>query len=104
MGLDYMVEVPSDTRLWLKRLQTAVPRIRLRLAPESPAAPEARTIAVRLGADAWTRRRVRDGDRGTEYADSAIRRVVAPGGGLPGARSGSCYTPFQQDAQCFRQH
>ena len=49
-----------------------------------PAALEARTLAAQLPAEAWTRRRVREGSRGPEYADFAIRRVVASRDGLPG--------------------
>jgi SRSO17 transposase len=84
LGLGYMAEVPVDTRLWPERPPTVVPRTRPRLAPGAPAALEARTLAAQLPAEAWTRRRVREGSRGPEYADFAIRRVVASREGLPG--------------------
>ena len=42
-----------------------------------------RTMAEQLPAEAWTRYRLRDGSRGPEYADFAIRRVVDSRSGLP---------------------
>ena len=47
---------------------------------------EGRTIAAQLDADAWTRRPVWEGSRGSEYASFAPRRVVASRGDLPGPR------------------
>ncbi|MDE0671202.1 MAG: hypothetical protein OXH72_05605 [Caldilineaceae bacterium] len=104
LGLDYMVEAPGDTRLWLKRPQTAVPRIRLRLAPEFPAAPLRGRL--RYG---WTRMLGRAAACGmatavpstpTSPSDEWSRPAVA----CRDPRSGSCYPPAQQDAKCFRQH
>ena len=84
LGLGCMAEVPTDTRLWLERPPTVVPRTRPRLAPGAPASLEARTIAAQLPADAWTRRRVQEDSRGPVHADFAIRRAVASRNGLPG--------------------
>ncbi len=52
-------------------------------ATGAPASLEARTIAAQLEATARTRRRVREGRRGPESADFALRRVVASCEGLP---------------------
>ncbi len=84
LGLGYMAEVPVDTRLWPERPPTVTPRTRPRLAPGAPASREARTLAAQLPAAAWRRRRVREGSRGPEYADFALRRVVASRDGRPG--------------------
>ncbi len=84
LGLGYMAEVPVDTRLWPERPPTVTPRTRPRLAPGAPASLEARTLAAQLPAAAWRRRRVREGSRGPEDADFAIRRVVASRDGRPG--------------------
>ena len=77
LGLGYMAEVPTDTRLWLERPATVA-------GARAPASLEARTMAARLPADAWTRRRVQEDSRGPVQADFAIRRAVASRGGLPG--------------------
>ncbi len=79
LGLGYMAEVPVDTRVWLERQPTVVPRTRLRLAPGAQP-----SIEAQLPADAWTRHRVPGDSRGPEQADFVIRRVVASRGSLPG--------------------
>ena len=79
-----MAEVPVDTRLWPERPPTVMPRTRPRLVPRAPASLKARTLAEQLPAEAWTRRRVPGDSRGPEYADFALRRMVASRGSLSG--------------------
>lgn len=104
LDLDYMVEAPGDTRLWLKRPQTAVPRIRLRLAPEFPAAPLRGRL--RYG---WLRMPGRAAAYG--MATAVPSTPIPPSGewsrpavACRAPRSGSYYTPVQQGAKCFRRH
>ncbi|MYC62388.1 MAG: hypothetical protein F4X16_06075 [Caldilineaceae bacterium SB0661_bin_34] len=83
-GLGNMAEVPVDTRVWPERPPTVVPRTRPRWAPGAPPSLKVRALAAQLPADAWTRHRVPGDSRGPEYADFAIRWVVASRGSLPG--------------------
>ena len=86
--LDYMAEVPVDTWLWPARPPTIVARTRPRLAPGVPASLNARVLAAQWPADAWTRHRIPEDCRGSEYADFALRWVVASAAACRAPRSG----------------
>ena len=82
LGLSYRAEVPVDTRLWPTRPPTVVPHTWPRLVSGAPPSLKARVLAAQLPADARTRHRGPGISRGPEYANFAIRWVVASRGSL----------------------
>ena len=89
----YFAEIPTNTNLWLRRPQTAVPArksnrgrkpTQLRLVEGEPAAQSVVEIAVNLPTDSWSRHTIKEGSKGPIVADFATLRVVAVRDGLPG--------------------
>jgi SRSO17 transposase len=93
-GKRYQVEVPSDTRVWLRtpavqppgRGLLGRPRVHLRVAPAAPRPVELRRLAQQLPASAWQRWTIKEGSRGPLEADFAFLRVTAVRNRLPGPR------------------
>jgi len=92
LGERYLGVVPKDTRVWLKRPAVqepgpnsrGAPRRKARVAPGEPASQTVAAIAAGLPATAWQRLTIRQGSKGTQYAEFARVRVVAERDDLPG--------------------
>jgi len=90
----YLVEVPSDTRVWLHtppveppgRGLMGPPRTRPRVARNAPQPREVRELAIRLPKLKWTRRVIKEGNQGPLVAEFAFLRATAIREGLPGPR------------------
>jgi SRSO17 transposase len=89
----YLAEVDKDTRLWLTRPQTAVPRpksnrgrkpTRRQLLEGAPTAQSVTQIAADLPPSAWSRHPIKEGSKGPIVADFACLPAVAVRHGLPG--------------------
>ncbi len=88
----YFAEVDHDTRVWLKRPQTAIPEwsgqgrrpTRPQLVAGQSEAQTVSTLVAGLPAASWTRHTIKEGSKGTIEADLAALRVVAVRDGLPG--------------------
>ncbi len=93
-GKWYQVEVPVNTRVWLRTPAVQPPgpglmgrpRLHPRVAPSAPRPLELRTLAVQLPRSAWQRWTIKEGSRGPIEADFAFVRVTAVRNGLPGPR------------------
>ncbi len=94
LGKWYLVEVPSDTRVWLRtppveppgRGPLGRPRTRPRVAPNAPRPHEARALVADLPKSAWTRAVIKEGSKGPWVAEFAFLRVTTIRDELPGPR------------------
>jgi len=92
LGERYIGAVPKDTRVWLQRpvvqepgpSPRGAPRRKARVAPGELAPQTVAVIAAGLPATAWQRLTIRQGSKGTQYAEFARVRVVAERDDLPG--------------------
>lgn len=90
--VSYFAEVPSDTRVWLSRPQTAIPPwsgqgrkpTREQLCKDEPQPQAVAALAASVPTDKWHRLTIKEGSKGTLVADFAAMRVVAVREGLPG--------------------
>ncbi len=93
-GTWYQVEVPVNTRVWLRTPPVqppgpgllSRPRLHPRVAPSAPRPLELRALATQLPRSAWQRRTIKEGSRGPIEADFAFARVTAVRNSLPGPR------------------
>jgi SRSO17 transposase len=96
LGKCYLVEVPADTRVWLRtpaleppgRGLLGRPRTRPRVARDAPRPQEVRELATGLPKSEWIRRTIKEGSKGPLVADAkrAFLRATSLRGGLPGPR------------------
>jgi SRSO17 transposase len=93
-GKWYQVEVPVDTRVWLRTPAVQPPgpglmgrpRTHPRVAPGAPRPIELRALAAQLPRSAWQRCTIKEGSRGPLEADFAFARVTTIRESLPGPR------------------
>jgi SRSO17 transposase len=93
-GKWYQVEVPVDTRVWLRppAIQPpgpglmGRPRLHPRVAPGAPRPIEMKVLATQLPRSAWRRWTIKEGSRGPLEADFAFLRVTPVRDNLPGPR------------------
>ena len=91
-GLWYFAEVPHDTRVWLERPVTTVPRwagrgrkpTRERLSSGQHEAQTVMAMAEQVLSTQWQRHGIKEGSQGPMEADFWGMRVVAVRDGLPG--------------------
>ena len=94
LGKWYLIEVPADTRVWLRkpvveppgRGLIGRPRTRPRVAANAPRPREVREWATQLPKSAWQRRTIQEGSQGPMVAEFAFLRVTTIRQGLPGPR------------------
>lgn len=94
LGKWYLVEVPADTRVWLRapaieppgRGLLGRPRTRPRVARHAPRPREVRELATGLPKSAWIRRTIKEGSKGPLVAEFAFLRATSLREGLPGPR------------------
>jgi SRSO17 transposase len=94
LGQWYLIEVPCDTRGWLRTPTVEPPgcgvfgrpRTQPRVARSAPRPCELRELAARLPQTAWTRHLIKEGSKGPIIADFAFLRVTSVRAGLPGPR------------------
>lgn len=95
LGKWYLMEVPSDTRVWLHtpevepagRGPLGRPRLHPRVKPNAPRAHEGREIAAQLPQRAWQPFMIQEGSKGPVVADFAFLRVTTVRDQLPGPRT-----------------
>lgn len=93
-GQWYQVEVPVDTRVWLRTPPVQPPgpglmgrpRLHPRVAPSAPRPIEMKALAAQLPRSAWHRYTIKEGSRGPLESDFAFVRVTAVRDSLPGPR------------------
>jgi len=93
-GKWYQVEVPVNTRVWLRTPPVQPPgpglmgrpRLHPRVVPGAPRPLELRALAAQLPRSAWQRWTIKEGSRGPLEADFAFVRVTAVRNSLPGPR------------------
>jgi SRSO17 transposase len=93
-GKWYQVEVPVNTRVWLRTPPVQPPgpglmgrpRLHPRVAPSAPRPLELRALAAQLPRSTWQRWTIKEGSRGPLEADFAFVRVTAVRNSLPGPR------------------
>lgn len=93
-GKWYQVEVPVDTRAWLRTPPVQPPgpglmgrpRLHPRVAPSAPRPIELKALAAQLPRSAWQRYTLKEGSRGPLESDFAFVRVTAVRNSLPGPR------------------
>jgi len=91
----YLVEVPADTRVWLRTPPIEPPgpslfgpaRIHPRVRRTAPRPQEVRELAVHLPRADWQRRIVKEGSKGSIVAEFAFLRVTPIRDDLPGPRT-----------------
>jgi len=94
LGKWFLVEVPSDTRVWLRRPAIEPPgqgllgrpRTRPRVARSAPAPQEVKALAAHLPKAAWMRRVIKQGSKGPLVAEFACLRATTVRDELPGSR------------------
>jgi SRSO17 transposase len=94
LGKWYMAEVPADTRVWLR--QPAIqapgrgplgrPRLKPRLAPNTPTSQEVSNVAASLVRSRWPTWTLKEGAKGPMIAEFAFVKVIDSRAGLPGTR------------------
>jgi SRSO17 transposase len=93
-GKWYQVEVPVDTRVWLRTPSIQPPgpslmgrpRLHPRVTPGAPRPIELKVLAAQLPRSAWQRWTIKEGSRGPLEADFAFVRVTCVRDSLPGPR------------------
>jgi len=94
LGKWYLVEVPADTRVWLRtpaieppgRGLLGRPRTRPRVARNAPRPREVRELVTGVPKSKWIRRIIQEGSKGPWVAEFAFVRATTLRDGLPGAR------------------
>ncbi len=94
LGKWFLVEVPTDTRVWLRtpRIEPPGPslmgpaRTRPRVARSAPAPREVKALAANLPKSQWTRRVIKQGSKGPLVAEFAFLRATTLRDDLPGRR------------------
>ena len=94
LGKCYLAEVPSDTRVWLRRPAIEPPgcgplgrpRIHPRVKPSAPRPVELCALMDQLPAKAWHRRIIKEGSKGPLMVELAFVRVTPVRDQLPGSR------------------
>lgn len=94
LGKWYVVEVPSDTRVWLRtpaieppgRGLFGRPRTKPRVALHAPRPQEVRQLATKLPRSTWKRYWIKEGSQGPMVAEFAFLRVTSVREQLPGPR------------------
>lgn len=89
-----LVEVPADTRVWLRtpaieppgRSLLGRPRTRPRVARNAPRPRELRELIAQIPNSKWVRRMIKEGSRGPLVAEFAFLRATTVHEGLPGPR------------------
>lgn len=89
-----LVEVPTDTRVWLHTPAIEPPgqgllgrpRTRPRVARNAPAPQEVKVLAAQMPQAAWTRRVIKQGSKGPLVAEFAFLRATTVRDDLPGPR------------------
>lgn len=90
----YLVEVPADTRVWLRtpRIEPpgcgplGRPRTQARVARSASPPQTVCDVRAQLQATQWTRHMIKEGTKGHLVADFAFLRVTTVRAGLPGPR------------------
>lgn len=93
LGKWYLAEVPSDTRVWLRRPAIQPPgcgpmgrpRIHPRVKPSAPRPLELCALIKQLPASTWHRRIIKEGSKGPLMVELAFVRVTPVRDQLPGA-------------------
>lgn len=101
LGKWYLAEVPSDTRVWLRRPAIQPPgcgplgrpRLHPRVKPSTPRPVELCALINQLPARAWHRRMIKEGSKGPLRVELAFIRVTPVRDQLPGAR---CWAIFRR--------
>jgi SRSO17 transposase len=94
LGKWYLAEVPSDTRVWLRRPAIEPPgcgplgrpRIHPRVKPSAPRPLELCALLDQLPATVWHRRIIKEGSKGPLRVELAFVRVTPVRDQLPGSR------------------
>lgn len=89
----YLAEVPTDTRVWLKRPKTILPQWKgigrkptiRQLAVGEPASQTVAAVAAAFSTACWQRLLIKDGSKGPIMADLAAIRVTNSRQQLPGS-------------------
>jgi SRSO17 transposase len=97
----YLVEVPADTRVWLRtppieppgRGLLGPPRIRSQVKRTAPRPQEMRELMRHLPRSVWHRRIIKEGSKGPIVAEFAFLRVTPIRDELPGLR---CWAIFRR--------
>ena len=97
----YLVEVPADTRVWLRTPPIELPgrslfgpaRTHPRVKRTAPRPQEMRELIAHLPRTAWQRRIIKEGSKGPIVAEFAFLRVTPIRDQLPGAR---CWAIFRR--------
>jgi SRSO17 transposase len=101
LGKWYLAEVPSDTRVWLRRPAIQPPgcgplgrpRIHSRVKPTAPRPMELSALMNQLPARVWHRRIIKESSKGPLRVELAFVRVTPVRDQLPGAR---CWAIFRR--------
>lgn len=94
LGRWYLVEVPADTRVWLRTPAIELPgqgllgrpRIHPRVARNAPPPREVRELITNLPKSKWVRRTIKQGSKGPLVAEFTFLRATTVRDGLPGPR------------------
>lgn len=94
LGKWYLVEVPVDTRVWLRTPRVEPPgcgplgrpRTHARVARTAPPSQAVRDVSAQLSAAQWTRYTIKEGSKGHLVAEFAFLRATTVRAGLPGPR------------------
>ncbi|MBI5029480.1 MAG: IS701 family transposase, partial [Chloroflexi bacterium] len=92
--VEYLIEVPGDTRAWLHTPSVEPPgcgvlgrpRTQPRVSRHAPRPHELRELATQLPKNAWKRYCIKEGSKGPLIADFAFLRVTTIRNELPGPR------------------
>ena len=88
----YFAEIPCDTRVWLRRPKTVLPKrqskggrpaTKLRLSPDSPASKRVDEVAITLTGSRWRHAIIQQGSKGPLEVEVAVLRVVTSRANLP---------------------
>lgn len=94
LGKRYLVEVPTDTRVWLHTPAIEPPgqgllgrpRLHPRVARNAPRPREVRELVTDVPKSKWIRRMIKEGSKGPVVAEFAFVRATALREALPGPR------------------
>jgi SRSO17 transposase len=94
LGKWFLVEVPTDTRVWLRTPAIEPPgpgllgrpRLHPRVARTAAAPREVRDLAAGISKSQWTRRVIKEGSKGPLVAEFAFLRATTLRDQLPGRR------------------